>query len=123
MHAVIERHQASSFCFALRDGCTARSIDIMLTYEDVTGYFLKAAANVGLTIHPEYWINSRTLEREFACTCHMGNCEEAENRSSCTISFTWGTLDTALSLEGPAGVCEFFHEPGADCRHLHTREI
>lgn len=95
----------------------------MLTYEDVTGYFLKAAASVALMTHPEYWINSRTLEREFACICHAGPCEEAENRSTCTLSFTWSTLDTALSLEGPAGVCDFFHEPEDDCPHLHTRDI
>ncbi len=95
----------------------------MLTYEDVTGYFLKAAASVHLTTHPEYWTNSRSLEREFACTCHLGSCEEAENRSACTLSFTWSSLDTALSLEGPTGVCDFFHEPGEDCPHLHTRDI
>jgi hypothetical protein len=95
----------------------------MLTYEDLTGYFVKAAANVALSTHPEYWTNSRTLEREFACTCHTGTCEEAEKRSNCTISFTWSTLDTALSLEGPSGVCDFFHEPDEHCPHLHTREI
>lgn len=95
----------------------------MLTYEDITAYFLKAASGVTLTTHPEHWINSRSLEREFACTCHSGSCEEAENRSTCTISFTWGTLDTALSLDGPIGICDFFHEPGQDCPHLHTRDI
>ena len=95
----------------------------MLTYEDVTTCFLKASASLELTTHPEYWINSRSLEREFACTCHTGSCEEAENRSNCTVSFSWSTLDTALSLEGPAGVCNFFHEPEADCPHLHTRDI
>ena len=95
----------------------------MLTYEDVTACFLKAATNVKLVTHPEYWINSRSLEREFACTCHIGSCEEAENRSTCTVSFAWSTLDTALSLEGPAGVCDFFHEPEDDCPHLHTRDI
>ncbi len=95
----------------------------MITFEDVTEYFLKAATNVGLTTHPEYWTNTRTLEREFACTCHTGSCEEIDNRSTCTISFTWSTLDTALSLEGPTGICEFFHEPGEDCPHLHTRDI
>ena len=47
----------------------------MLTYEDVTGYFLKAAASFELVTHPEYWVNARSLEREFACTCHMGSCE------------------------------------------------
>ena len=95
----------------------------MLTFEDVTGSFLKAATNVGLMTHPEYWTNTRTLEREFACTCHTGSCEEADNRSTCTLSFTWSTLDTALSLEGPVGICEFFHEPGEHCPHLHTRDI
>jgi hypothetical protein len=95
----------------------------MLTFEDVTGHFLKASASVGLATHPEFWTNSRTLEREFACTCHSGQCEEAEHRSSCTVSFTWSSLDTALSLEGPEGVCDFFHEPGEDCPHLHTRDI
>src|SRR5215467_11119119 len=95
----------------------------MLTYEDVTGYFLKTAADVGLTTHPEHWMNSHTLEREFACTCHTGRCEEAENHSSCTISFTWSTLDTALSLDGPIGICDFFHEPDQSCPHLHTRNI
>src|SRR5260221_7825757 len=59
----------------------------MLTFEDVTGYFLKAAASLDLVTHPEYWVNSRSLEREFACTCHTGSCEEGETRSSCTLSF------------------------------------
>jgi hypothetical protein len=95
----------------------------MLTYEDVTGCFLKAAKNTALMTHPEYWINSRSLEREFAATCHAGSCEEAEHRSTCTFSFTWGALDTSLSLDGPAGVCDFFHEPEDDCPHLHTRDI
>src|SRR5947209_12545213 len=95
----------------------------MLSYEDVTRYFQQAASGVSLVMHPEYWINSRSLEREFACTCHMGICEEAEHHSSCTISFTWSTLDTALSLEGPMGVCDFFHEPEDTCPHLHTSDI
>lgn len=95
----------------------------MLTYEDVTDYFLKAAAGTSLMTHPEYWMNSRSLEREFACTCHTGSCEEAEQHSACTISFTWGSLDTALSLEGPVGVCDFFHEADQDCPHLHTSDI
>ncbi|HEY6540068.1 MAG TPA: hypothetical protein VIZ18_03985 [Ktedonobacteraceae bacterium] len=30
---------------------------------------------------------------------------------------------TALSLEGPVGVCDFFHEPDEHCPHLHTRDI
>src|SRR5438270_11711154 len=53
----------------------------------------------------------------------MGSCEEAETQSSCTLSFTWSTLDTALSLEGPIGVCDFFHEPEVRCPHLHTSDI
>jgi hypothetical protein len=95
----------------------------MLTYEDVTECFLKAAAGVALMTHPEYWTNGRSLEREFACTCHIGPCDETEQQSACTVSFSWSTLDTALSLEGPSGVCDFFHEPGEDCPHLHTRDI
>jgi hypothetical protein len=95
----------------------------VLTFEDVTEYFLKAAAAAALTTHPEYWTNSRTLEREFACTSHPGTCEDAEHRSACTVSFTWGTLDTALSLEGPVGICNFFHEADYNCPHLHTSEI
>jgi hypothetical protein len=95
----------------------------MLTYEDVTAYFLKAAAPLGLVTHPEYWTNGRTLEREFACICHTGSCDESETRSSCTLSFTWSTLDTALSLEGPIGICDFFHEPEEHCPHLHTSDI
>ena len=95
----------------------------MLTYEDVTEYFLKAAASIGLMAHPEYWMNSRTLEREFACDCHAGTCEEAEQQSTCAISFAWGPLDTALSHDGPVGICDFFHEPESDCPHLHTNAI
>ena len=95
----------------------------MLTYEDMTGYFLKAADNHGLVTHPEYWLNTRSLEREFACTCHTGTCDEAETHSACTIAFSWGPLDTALSLEGRAGVCEFFHATSEDCPHLHTNTI
>lgn len=95
----------------------------MLTYEDVTGLFLKAAASLSLATHSEYWLNTRSVEREFTCTCHVGNCEEAEQHSVCTISFSWGPLDTALSLEGPVGVCDFFHEPEQDCPHLRTHAI
>lgn len=95
----------------------------MLTYEDVTTYFLTAASSVALTAHPEYWLNSRSLEREFSCTCHAGTCEEAENRSTCIVSFAWGTLDTALSIDGPIGICDFFHEPDHECPHLHTGDI
>ena len=95
----------------------------MLTYEDVTAFFLKSAAGLGLTTHPEYWTNGRSMEREFDCVCHFGNCEGSETRSSCTLSFTWSALDTALSLEGPTGVCDFFHEPDEHCPHLHTRDI
>jgi hypothetical protein len=89
----------------------------------MTGFFLKAAQELNLATHAEYWLNTRSLEREFACTCHTGTCEDAELQSSCTVAFTWGSLDTALSLEGPAGVCEFFHEPEEDCQHLHTDAI
>lgn len=95
----------------------------MLTYEDVTGYFLKAADSIGLMTHPEHWINSRSLEREFACACHTGICEDLEQRSTCTVTFTWGPLDTVLSLEGPVGICDFFHEPEHGCSHLHTRAV
>src|SRR5260370_1915404 len=71
---------------------------LMLTFEDVTGYFLKAAASLELVTHPENWVNSRSLEREFACTCHTGSCEEPEPRRSCTLSFPFSTLYTALYL-------------------------
>src|SRR5437763_16698220 len=90
----------------------------MLTYEDVTAYFLKAAAPPGLVTHPEYWTNGRTLEREFACVCHTGSCDEAETRSPCTVSFTWNTLDTALSLEWQSGIVDFFHQPQVLGPHL-----
>jgi len=95
----------------------------LLTFEDTTENFLKAAHSLGLVTHAEYWYNIRTLEREFACTCHTGTCEEAESQSSCTLAFTWGALDTALSFEGPTGICEFFHESEEDCPHLHTHAI
>ncbi len=95
----------------------------MLTYEDVTQMFLRAAENAGLATHPEHWINNQTLEREFACTCHTGTCEEAEERSTVTLSFTWSPLDTALSLEGAIGICDFFHQPDEECPHLHTDEV
>jgi len=95
----------------------------MLTYEDVTQLFLRAMENVELATHPEHWTNNTTLEREFACTCHTGTCEEAENRSTVTISFTWSPLDTVLSLEGALGICDFFHEPDETCPHLHTDEV
>ncbi|HJT57516.1 MAG TPA: hypothetical protein VJ761_13530, partial [Ktedonobacteraceae bacterium] len=87
----------------------------MLSYEDLTSIFLKAATDLELVTHPEHWMNSRSLEREFACTCHTGTCDGSENRGSCTVSFTWSTLDTALSQEGPVGMCDFFHEPDEHC--------
>jgi hypothetical protein len=95
----------------------------MVTYEGITRLFVQTATTVGLTAHPEHWMNAETLEREFACTCHMGDCEEAENRSACTVSFTWGALDTVLSLEGPTAICDFFHEPDDQCPHLHTDDV
>ena len=95
----------------------------MLTYEDMTGLFLRAAGDLDLVTHPEFWVNTRSLEREFTCTCHIGSCDDVELQSSCTIAFTWGALDTALSLEGTKGVCEFFHDADYDCPHLHTSAI
>src|SRR5258708_4737649 len=118
---IVTRRSRKAISFLL-PRWAARS-KLMLTFEDVTGYFLKAAASLELVTHPEYWVKSRSLEREFACTCHTGSCEEAEARSSCTLSFTWSTLDTALSLEGPVGICDFFHEPDEHCPHLHTSDI
>ncbi|MEO7002147.1 MAG: hypothetical protein ABI068_09995 [Ktedonobacterales bacterium] len=95
----------------------------MVTYEDVTEMFLSAAEATGLSVHPELWLNTQTLEREFACTLHPGPCEEAERRAACTISFAWGPLDTVLSIDGAEGVCDFFHEPDEDCPHLHTENV
>jgi hypothetical protein len=95
----------------------------MITFETITEYFLRAAAPLGLTTHPEYWLNSRTMEREFACICHTHSCEDTEGGSACTLSFSWSTLDTALSIEGPVGVCDFYHEPNEHCPHLHTSDI
>lgn len=95
----------------------------MISFENITDYFLRATAHLGLVTHPEYWLNSRSMEREFACVCHTRSCEDAEERSSCTLSLSWSPLDTALSIEGPVGVCDFFHEPDEHCPHLHTGEI
>lgn len=95
----------------------------MVSFEDITDYFLRAAGRHGIVTHPEYWLNARTMEREFACTCHTHSCEDAEGAVSCTLSFAWSTLDTALAQEGPIGVCEFFHEPDERCPHLHTSDI
>lgn len=100
-----------------------KEIKNMISFEDITDYFLRAATHLGLITHPEYWLNSRTMEREFACICHTRSCDDAEGGSACTLSFTWTTLDTSLSLEGPVGVCDFFHEPDEHCPHLHTSDI
>ena len=95
----------------------------MVTFEDITEMFLTAAEATGLSVHPEFWLNSQTLEREFACTLHPGPCEEAEHHATCTISFAWGPLDTVLSIDGAEGICDFFHEPDEDCPHLHTDDV
>ena len=95
----------------------------MVTFEDITEMFLSAAEATGLSVHPEFWLNSQTLEREFACTIHPGPCEEAEQRAACTVSFAWGPLDTALSLDGAEAICDFFHEPDEHCPHLHTGDV
>lgn len=95
----------------------------MVTYEDVTELFLNAAEATNLSVHPEHWLNTQTLEREFTCALHPGPCEKAEERATCAVSFAWGPLDTALSLEGAEGVCDFFHEPDEDCPHLHTENV
>ncbi|HUY76784.1 MAG TPA: hypothetical protein VMV29_08420 [Ktedonobacterales bacterium] len=95
----------------------------MVTYEDVTDLFLMAVEATGMTYHPEFWLNSQTLEREFACALHQGPCEEAEDRATCSASFAWGPLDTVLSIDGAEGICDFFHEPDEDCPHLHTENV
>ena len=95
----------------------------MINFETIADYFLQVAAQLGLVTHPEYWLDSRSMEREFVCICHTHSCEEAAGRSACTLSFSWGTLETALALEGPIGICDFFHEPDERCPHLHTNEI
>lgn len=95
----------------------------MVTFEDVTELFLNAAEATSLSVHPEFWLNTQTLEREFTCALHPGPCEESESRANCALSFAWGPLDTALSIEGAEGVCEFFHEPDEACTHLHTENV
>jgi hypothetical protein len=95
----------------------------MVTYEDVTEMFLEAAEATTLSVHPEYWLNSQTLEREFSCTLHPGPCEEADRRATCTVSVAWGPLDTVLSIDGAEGICDFFHEPDEKCPHLHTEDV
>jgi hypothetical protein len=95
----------------------------MVTYEDISEMFLNAVEETGLSVHPEFWLNTQTLEREFACTLHAGPCEEAEHRATCTLSFAWAPLDTVLSFDGAEGICEFFHEPDEDCSHLHTENV
>jgi hypothetical protein len=95
----------------------------MITFEDVTRIFLRAADTTGITTHPDTWLNPETLDRDFECILHLGPCEEAEHRATCSVSFTWSPLDTALALEGPQGVCEFFHEPNETCPHLQTEEV
>lgn len=95
----------------------------MVIFEDMAGLFIKAAGELGLVTHPEFWLNTRSLEREFTCTCHTGPCDDEDGLSSCQLSFSWGVLDTALSLDGPAGTCEFFHDVEQDCAHLHTSSV
>ena len=95
----------------------------MITFEDVTRLFLRAAETTGITTHPDSWLNTETMEREFEAVCHLGPCEEAEHKATCSLSYSWSPLDTALSLDGPQGVCEFFHEPNETCPHLHTEDV
>ncbi len=95
----------------------------MVTYEDITDMFLNAIEATGLSAHPEFWLNTQTMEREFACALHPGPCEEADHRANCTVSFAWGPLDSVLSIDGAEGVCDFFHEPDEDCPHLHTENV
>jgi hypothetical protein len=85
--------------------------------------FLNAIDATGLSAHPEFWLNTQTMEREFACALHPGPCEEADHRATCTVSFAWGPLDSVLSFDGAEGVCDFFHEPDEDCPHLHTENV
>jgi len=95
----------------------------MVTYEDITEMFLNAVDATGLSAHPEFWLNTQTLEREFACALHPGPCEEAERRATCTVSFAWGPIDSVLSMAGAEGICDFFHEPDEECPHLHTENV
>jgi hypothetical protein len=95
----------------------------MVTFEDVTEMLLAAAEETGLSVHPEFWLNTQSLEREFGCTLHPGPCEEAEHRANCHVSFTWGPLDTVLSIDGAESVCDFFHEPDEECTHLNTDNV
>lgn len=95
----------------------------MVTFEDVTDMFLAAAEETGLSVHPEFWMNTQTLEREFGCTLHPGPCDEAEHRATCHVSFSWGPLDTVLSIDGAESICDFFHEPDEECPHLHTEDV
>jgi len=95
----------------------------MITFEDVTRLFLRASESAELSTHPDVWLNPETLDRDFECICHLGPCEDAEHKATCSVSFTWSTLDTSLSLDGPQGICEFFHEANETCPHLHTEEV
>jgi hypothetical protein len=95
----------------------------MVTYEDVTEMFLNAAEATGLSVHPEFLLNTQTLDREFSCTLHPGPCEEADRRATCTVGFVWGPLDTMLSIDGPDAICDYFHGGDEDCPHRHTEQV
>ena len=95
----------------------------MVTYEDVIEMFLNAAEATGLSVHPEFWLNTQTLDREFSCTLHPGPCEQAEHRANCAVSIAWGPLDTVLSIDGAEAICEFFHDPDDRCPHLQTENV
>ena len=95
----------------------------MVTYEDITELFKQAAEEVGLSAHPETWLNTTTLEREYSCVLHAGPCEDADKHAACTLGMSWGPLDTVLSIDGAEGVCDFFHEPEESCPHLQTDEV
>jgi hypothetical protein len=95
----------------------------MITFEDIIRLFLRAAEHTGITTHPDTWLNAETMEREFESICHLGPCEEADAKATCSLAINWSPLDTALALDGPHGVCAFFHEPNETCPHLNTEDV
>src|SRR5262249_42014899 len=59
----------------------------------------------------------------FTCTLHPGPCEEADRRATCAVTFSWGPLDTVLSIEGAEAIREFFHRPNESRPPLHTESV
>ncbi len=91
----------------------------MLTYESLVTLLLSGAEQTGLNIQfSQEQLDPHSMTRTFTLTCLPSGVREPRlNVPFATLSFTWDSALTALSVLGSDALCDMYHAPKEHCIH------